>query len=437
VPDAPYRLLTPPGSPSLTTVAAYRAQGGYGALQQTVSRATPAQALETIRASGLRGRGGAGVWAAEKLSLVAEAPVGQKYIVCNAYDADDRSLIAKTLLRQNPHSVIEGMALAGFAAGATEGFLFMRGEDGALAASVRDALREAAESGILGRGILGSPNAFSITLVGADVGFMGGEESTLIQVIKGRPAKAQQRPPYPTTYGVFDKPTAVLNVETLANLPLIFGQGGAAYKRVGSQATPGTKLLTVIDANGAASLVEVPFGTTARDALRAAGVSLGESTTRGAVVGGWEGGVLPASQLGVAIDFETLEDVGAILGSAVIEVLPQSTCMVRWAAERSAYLSRETCGKCVPCRVGVKRIAGTLEGIASGLGTQDDLALLDEFSHYVPDGSLCGFGVNAVHPVVTAMKYFADDFTAHLEGRCPTETCLPTRAHRYVTKHVL
>jgi NADH:ubiquinone oxidoreductase subunit F (NADH-binding) len=154
-------------------------------------------------------------------------------------------------------------------------------------------------------------------------------------------------------------------------------------------------------------------------------------------VGGREGGVLPLAQLGTPLDFEPLEDAGTILGSGVVEVLPADTCMVRWAMARSDYLAGESCGKCIPCRVGVKRIAGTLEGIASGLGTQDDLALLDEFAHYVPDGSLCGFGVNAVHPLLTAMKYFPDDFAAHLEGRCPTGTCLPVRAHRYVTKHVL
>jgi NADH:ubiquinone oxidoreductase subunit F (NADH-binding) len=432
VPDAPYRLLGGAGDTSLATISAYRAQGGYGALQQA-AQLSSSQALEAIRAAGLRGRGGAGVWTAEKLGLVAEAPVATRYLVCNAYDADDRSLVAATLLRQNPHGVIEGMALAGYAAGAGEGFLYIRGADAALAAGVRAAVRDANESGAL----TGANFAFTLTVVSVDLGFMGGEESTLIQVIKGRPAKAQQRPPYPSTYGVFDKPTAVLNVETVANLPQIFRRGAAAFKSVGTQATPGTKLLTVIDADGSARLVEAPFGSTVRDVLKGAGVSPNESTARGVVVGGREGGVLPLAQIGVTLDFEALEDAGTILGSGVIEVLPQATCMVRWAAERSAYLARESCGKCVPCRVGVKRIAGTLEGISSGIGAQGDLALLDEFAHYVPDGSLCGFGVNAVHPVVSAMKYFADDFAAHLEGRCPTGTCLPVRAHRYVTKHVL
>jgi NADH:ubiquinone oxidoreductase subunit F (NADH-binding) len=154
-------------------------------------------------------------------------------------------------------------------------------------------------------------------------------------------------------------------------------------------------------------------------------------------VGGMEGGALPLSQLSTPLDFEPLEDAGAIVGSSIVEVLRRDTCMVRWAMDRSDYLAKESCGKCVPCRVGVKRIAGTLEGIASGIGTQGDLDLIEEFAHYVPDGSLCGFGVNAVHPIVTAMKYFADDFASHLNGTCPTGTCLPVRAHRYATKHVL
>ncbi len=432
MPDAPYRLLGGAGETSLATIGVYRAQGGYAALQQA-SQMSQSQALEAIRSSGLRGRGGAGVWTAEKLSLVAESPVAPKYIVCNAYDADDRSLVAASLLRQSPHAIIEGMALAGYAAGASEGFLYMRGADAGLASAVREAVHDATESGAL----TGPSVAFTVTVVGVDMGFMGGEESTLIQVIRGRPAKAQQRPPYPSTYGVFDKPTAVLNVETVANLPQIARRGASAFKSVGTQSTPGTKLLTIIDADGSARLVEAPFGSTVRDVLKGAGISPNESTARGVAIGGREGGVLPLAQLGVALDFEPLEDAGAILGSSVIEVLPLATCMVHWAAERSAYLAHESCGKCVPCRVGVKRIAGTLEGISSGIGVQGDLALLDEFAHYVPDGSLCGFGVNAVHPVVSAMKYFPDDFTAHLEGRCPTGTCLPVRSHRYVTKHVL
>ncbi|MGH2486058.1 MAG: NADH-ubiquinone oxidoreductase-F iron-sulfur binding region domain-containing protein, partial [Ktedonobacterales bacterium] len=377
--------------PALVTFDAYRKQGGYVALQQALAQLSPTQVVDEVRAAGLRGRGGAGVLTAEKLALAQRAAEDPKYLICNAYDADPRSLISRTLLARNPHLVIEGMALAGYAIGATEGYLYMRGEQKDTADIVRAALREALDKGMLGRKIFGSSFAFTITLVGVDIGFMGGEESTLIQVIKGRPAKAQQRPPYPTDFGLFNRPTVVQNIETLINLPRIVARGGGAYKQMGTLTSPGTKLFTIIgDGAETGKLVEVPLGATLQEALRQAGVTVNESTARAVVVGGMEGGALPLSQLSTVLDFETLEDAGAIMGSSVIEVAPRATCMVRWAMERSEYLSRETCGKCGPCRVGVKRIAGTLQGIVSGLGTTGDMELLTEFCQYVPDGSLCG-----------------------------------------------
>lgn len=439
-PDMQNRLLGVDGLLTLPTLEAYRGAGGYMALRRAVTDMTPAEVINEIKASGLRGRGGAGVLTAEKLTLVGRSYAEAKYVICNAYDADPRSRIAATLLERNPHQVLEGMALAAYAIGANEGYLYMRAGESAASAAVRKALGEALENGLLGRGIQGSRFEFSVTLVGVERGFMGGEETTMIEIIKGRPMKAQQRPPYPTQFGVFDKPTAVQNVETLANLPRIVGRGAASFTAVGAKATPGTKLFTVYSSSAGDTdgrIVEVPFGATLQEALRATGVEVNESNARAIVVGGKEGGALPLSMLNTPLDYDALENAGAILGSSVIEVLPAQTCMVRWAMERSDYLAAESCGKCVPCRVGVKRIAGTLQGVVSSLGSKDDLALLDEFSHYVPDGSLCGFGVNAVHPVVTAMKYFGDDFSAHLEGRCPTGVCSPVRAHRYNTKHVL
>ena len=436
MPDTPYRLLGAAGSSASLAFDAYRQEGGYAALQQALSALSPAQVVAEVRTAGLRGRGGAGVLTAEKLTLAARSASTPKYVICNAYDADPRSRLSSTLLAYSPHRVIEGMILAGYATGATEGFLYVRSKDTSLEAGLRQALAEAQEHGTFGRNIFGSRFSFAITLVGVDIGFMGGEESTLIQVLKGRPAKAQQRPPYPTEYGLFNQPTVVLNSETVANLPEIVARGGESFRRLGTQTSPGTKLWTVL--NGTEwKVVELPLGASIQDAFAQAGVTVNEANARAVAVGGMEGGLLPLSRLSVPLDFEPLEEAGAIVGSSVIEVLPEGTCIVNWAMTRSDYLSKESCGKCVPCRVGVKRIAGTLEGIASGLGAQSDLALLEEFSRYVPDGSLCGFGVNAVHPVVSAMRYFADDFAAHLEGRCPTGSCLPVRTHRYATKHVL
>jgi NADH:ubiquinone oxidoreductase subunit F (NADH-binding) len=440
VPDMENGLLGDPKQPPRAGLEDYRRAGGYVALQRAVGGMTPAQLIAEVRAAGLRGRGGAGVLTAEKLTLVAQSADEPKYVICNAYDADRRSLISRTLLTRDPHRVIEGLALAGYAVGASEGFVFMRGAHEDAAATIQAALREALDQHILGRDVLGSRFEFTVTVVGVDLGFMAGEETTMMEIIKGKRAMPQQRPPYPTQYGLYDKPTAIQNVETLANLPAIVGRGGETFRRVGAPSDPGTKLYTVLGPRAGEDegrLVEVPTGATIAQALAAAGIQAARDNARGVVVGGLEGGLLPLELLNTALDFDPLEEAGTIVGSALIEVLPADTCAVAWAAGRMNALARESCGKCVPCRVGVKRMAGTLEGIISDIGVTGDLDLLQEFSHYVPDGSLCGFGVHAVHPVVTAMKYYADDFKAHLEGRCPTGTCLPVRAHRYTTKHVL
>lgn len=433
-------LLGAPGDAAPTTLAAYMQQGGYTALRQALASNAPEQVRSEVGAARLRGRGGAGVLTAEKLTLVAHSDDPTRYLICNAYDADERSRNSATLLERLPHLVIEGMALAGYAAGIHEAFLYLRSTRAEAAAAAHTALREAQEQGFLGHDILGTGFDFAITVAGAERGFMGGEESSLIELLKGRPLLAQQRPPYPTSGGLGGHPTAVQNVETLANLPHILARGARAFAALGTEGSSGTKLLTVISPGalaGDARVIEVPMGTSIRQALRQATVDVDDANTRAVVVGGREGGVLPLSQLDTPIDFETLEQAGVIIGSSIIEALAHDTCMVHWSMGVSGYLAEASCGKCVPCRVGVKRIASTLEGIASGLGTRDDLSLLDEFAHYVADGSLCGYGVNAVNPLATALRYFGADFTAHIEGHCPTGTCEPVRAHRYVTKHVL
>ncbi len=438
MPDTSTSLLVTDGNASLTSYAAYTQQGGYQALRKALGQMSPGEVIAEVKAAGLRGRGGSGVATASKMALMADAQETQRYVVCNAYDADTRSLAAQTLLERNPHAVLEGIALAAFAVGASEAFLYVRSTRERASEAAQAALREAQEHGALGRNIFGSHFSLAITAVGVERGFMGGEETSMIEIIKGRPMKAQQRPPYPTEVGLYAQPTLSQNAETLANLPAIIARGAQAFTATGSQATSGAKLVTVIGPGMTQGrLIELPFGATLAQALRAAGVDANEATTRAVVVGGMEGDALPLAQLTTAFDFEALHEVGAIVGSAVIEALPSDTCMVHWAMERATYLAKESCGKCVPCRVGVKRVAGLLEGMTSGLGTKGDLDTLTDFSHYIPDGSLCGFGVNAVHPLTSAMRYFADDFSAHLDGRCPTGTCAPVRAHRYATKHVL
>ncbi|HEY7356645.1 MAG TPA: NADH-ubiquinone oxidoreductase-F iron-sulfur binding region domain-containing protein, partial [Ktedonobacterales bacterium] len=381
MPELEYHLLRQPGAPAARTLEEYRRAGGYQALERALQQVSPDEVLQQVKASGLRGRGGAGMSVADKWLVAHDEVEEPKYVICNAYDADPASRISRTLLEQSPHQVIEGIALAAYAVGAQEAYLFTRSGYTEGIAAVQEALREALEARTLGRDILGSDFTCSITLVAVDVGFMGGEETTLMEIIKGKRAMPQQRPPYPVVFGLWDKPTVINNLETLANVPLILQGGADAYRRQGTEQSAGTKLFTLYgpEPDAPPRLIEVPLGTTVRQALRHVGMTLNERDVRGVVVGGPEGGVLPPSRFDTPIDYEALEEAGTILGSGTIEVLPAKTCMVAWANQRMEYLAGQSCGKCVPCRLGVKRMAGTLETIISGLATPDDLKLLEEF----------------------------------------------------------
>jgi len=437
--ESSYRLLRRASDPDVRTLNVYRAAGGYAALEKAIRELSPEHVVQHVTDAKLRGRGGAGRLTGEKWRIVRRFDDEQKYVICNAYDADNRSLVARSLLERNPHQVIEGILLAAYAVGASEAYLFTRSTFTEGIASVQQALQEALEANRVGRDIFGSNFSCTINVLGVDMGFMGGEETVQIALIKGRRGMPEQRPPFPTQYGLWDKPTAINNIETLANVPGIIRDGVEAFARVGTSTTPGTKILTVYGlAKSEPKVVEVPFGASLRDIFTEAGVSLAEGDIRAAVVGGAEGGALPPTLLDTPYDFDPLEDAGAIVGSSIIELLPAMTCMVAWALERSRYLSVESCGKCIPCRLGVKRVAGILEGIISDLGVNGDLNVLDEFTGYISNGSLCGFGVHAPNPMRTARRYWPEHFTLHIqEQQCPTGTCVPVRAHRFVTKHVL
>jgi NADH:ubiquinone oxidoreductase subunit F (NADH-binding) len=401
------------------TIQAVRAQGANGA--QSV--------MDAARQARLRGRGGAGMLAADKWQIARAAVAkrgGPAFLVCNAYDADPKALVAATLLARQPALVLEGVMLAAHAVGAREAYLYVRATNREGHVAINETLHQAQDAGLLANLI--------VHIVGVDVGFMGGEESTMLEVIKGRRAMAQQRPPYPAQSGLSELPTVVANVETLAQLVGLM-RNGAAYAKTGTQATGGTKLVSVYDAAGTGKLVEVPFGMTIAAILQQAGIAT--DGARGVVVGGPEGGVLPPNLWNTPFDYESLQAVGAIVGSGTIEVLGAQTCLVDWARERSQYLAKQSCGKCIPCRSGVKRIEGTLEGIMSDVGVSTDLDLLAEFADYVPAGSLCGFGWHATNPLKTALKYFAEDFQQHLQGTCPTGTCVPLRSHRFNKNKVL
>jgi NADH-quinone oxidoreductase subunit F len=438
--DSAYRIIRRRGDPDVRSFDAYRRVGGYTALEKAVREQTPEQVVQQVLDAKLRGRGGAGRLCGEKWRIVRRQDDSVKYVICNAYDADPRSWAARSMLERNPHQIIEGIMLAAFAVGASEAYLFTRSLFLEGIASVQQALQQALEANLVGRDILGTSFSCTVNVLGVDLGFMGGEETVQFAVIKGRRGMPEQRPPFPAQYGLWDKPTAVNSIETLANIPVILREGSEAFTHVGTATTGGTKVLTVYDyvPDSEPKVVEVPFGTTLREILRHAGYSRSDSDLRAVVVGGAEGGALPTSLLDMPFDYDSLEEAGAIVGSGMIELLPANTCMVAWAMERSRYLSKESCGKCVPCRIGMKRVTGILEGIISDLGIASDLDMLDEFSQYIPGGSLCGFGIQAPNALKTTMRYWPDHFRAHLEDQqCLTGSCIPVRAHRFVTKHVL
>jgi NADH-quinone oxidoreductase subunit F len=437
-----YRILRRENDADVRTLTDYRGVRGYAALEKALREQTPEQVNQQVIDAKLRGRGGAGRLTGEKWRIARQYEEDQKYVICNAYDADPRSHAARLLLERNPHQVIEGILLAAYAVGASEAYLFTRSGFTAGIAAIQQALQEALQANLVGLDILGTDFSCTINVLGADIGFMGGEETVQMALIKGRRGMPEQRPPFPAQFGLWDKPTAINSIETLVNVPVIIQDGAAAFASVGTGITAGTKILTVYDfAEGSEpQIIEVPFGTPLREILASSGLERAESDLIGVVVGGAEGGALPVSLLDTPYDFDPLEDAGAIVGSGIIELLPADTCMVEWAMERSSYLSKESCGKCVPCRLGMKRITGILEGIISELGVKGDLDVLDEFAAYVPSGSLCGFGVQAPNPLKTAKRYWPDHFTSLVDGEplpAGIRVPLPVRSHRFVTKHVL
>jgi NADH:ubiquinone oxidoreductase subunit F (NADH-binding) len=440
MPDFEYRIIRRRGELDVRSLDAYRRTGGYTALEKAIREQSPEGVVQQVLDAKLRGRGGAGRLTGDKWRVVRSQEDLSRYVICNAYDADPRSWAARALLERNPHQVIEGIVLAAYAVGAQEAYLFTRSLYAEGLAIIQEALQEAIEANLVGRDILGTEFSCAINVVGVDIGFMGGEETVQMAMIKGRRGMPEQRPPFPAEFGLWEHPTAVNSVETLANVPVIVREGPAVFARVGSETSGGTKVLTFYDylPDSEPKVIEVPFGTTLREILRHTGYSRPDGDLLAIVVGGAEGGALPTSLFETPLDFDQIEGVGAIIGSGVIELLPSNTCMVSWAMDRSRYLSNESCGKCVPCRIGMKRITGILEGVVSDLGVKNDLAMLDEFAEYVPNGSLCGFGIQATNALKTAKRYWPDHFQAHIEEqRCPTGTCIPLRAHRFVTKHVL
>jgi NADH-quinone oxidoreductase subunit F len=370
------------------------------------------QLAEAVERSGLRGRGGSGFPFAEKLRAVRRnAQGGPAYVVANAYDADPGSPLSRALLTRNPANVLRGMAIAAHAVGATETFLYMHPE----AAEARAAAERAIAEHQVELGV-------GIEIALGPGGFMGGEESAMLAVLESRRAMARQRPPYPAAQGLRLRPTLVASAETLAWLPLIVEEGARAI----------TKLASVTGAVTRPGVQEVTLGTPIGAILEEAGGAGG--TLKGIHVGGPTGGILAAARGDTRFDFDDLRVAGTHMGSAQIRAIPAGTCIVNEAATLFAYLARENCAICVPCRVGTKRVQAILESAYSGLGRESDLAWLDELGTHMERFSLCGFGITAPSILRTTMREFAEDYRVHIqERRCPEGTCTPVRSRRYET----
>ncbi|MDD2706710.1 MAG: NADH-quinone oxidoreductase subunit NuoF [Verrucomicrobiae bacterium] len=407
------------------SIDAYVAAGGYQALRKVLEGMTPAQVVETVTASGLRGRGGAGFATGVKWKFTAGAQGSPKYMVCNGDEGDPGAFMDRSVLESDPHRVIEGMLIAGYAIGASVGFFYVRAEYPLAVKRIHMAIRAATEKGILGGKVMGFPFAFEIQVREGAGAFVCGEETALLQSIEGERGMPRLRPPFPAIKGLWGKPTTINNVETLANIPWIIRQGAAAFAAMGTEKSKGTKVFALAGKIKHGGLVEVPMGITMREIVEEIGGGSPSGLPVKAVqTGGPSGGCIPASLFSTRIDYDELNRTGAIMGSGGMVVMDESSCMVDIAKFFLGFTTRESCGKCTFCRIGTKRMLEILTRFTEGKGSEEDLKLLEELAVKVKATSLCGLGQTAPNPVLTTLRYFRHEYEAHIrEKRCPAKAC--------------
>ncbi len=403
----------------------YIAQGGYEALAKALTRMTPEEVIAEITRSGLRGRGGAGFPTGKKWQAVREAKGHPKYVICNADEGDPGAFMDRAILEGDPHSVLEGMAIAAYAVGAEKGYIYVRAEYPLAVKRLEVAIAQARKLGLLGPRLFDTDFSFDVELRMGAGAFVCGEETALIASIEGKRGEPRPRPPYPATSGLFGKPTLINNVETFANVRHIILNGGDWLAQMGTATSKGTKVFALAGQVKNTGLVEVPMGITLRELIFDIGGGVPQGRKFKAVqIGGPSGGCLPESLLDVPIDYESLKDYGAIMGSGGVIVLDSSSCMVNVAKFFLEFIADESCGKCVPCRVGTRLMLQLLEKIARGEGTEEDLAELERLAHFVKDASLCGLGQTAPNPVLSTLRYFRDEYLAHIRDKaCPAGVC--------------
>jgi len=404
----------------------YIANDGYLALAHVLSRGSAQWVIDEVKASGLRGRGGAGFPTGLKWEMLAQQPSDRgKYLVCNADEGDPGAYMDRSVLEGNPHQIIEGMIIGAYGTGATEGVIYVRNEYPLAVKHVLIALRQATQLGLLGSNILGSGFSFHIKLIKGAGAFVCGEETALIQSIEGKMGEPRQRPPFPVRKGIDDKPTLINNVETWANVPVIFASGSKAFAQVGRPNNTGTKIFSLVGKIRNTGLVEVPMGMTIEEIVyEIGGGPLDHTKIKAVQTGGPSGGCIPARLFQLPIDYESLTKAGSIMGSGGMIVMDEQTCMVDVARYFMGFLKEESCGKCFICRKGTQRMYEILDDICTGKAVPEELDLLEELAQVVKDTSLCGLGQTSANPVLSTLRYFREEYLDHIQNRrCPAGVC--------------
>ena len=414
----------------------YIAYDGYQALAKALTEMTPQQVVEEIGAAHLRGRGGAGFPTARKWAAAQQEQSDIKYVICNGDEGDPGAFMDRSIMEGDPHRVIEAMMIAGYAIGASEGYIYVRAEYPLAVKRLYRAIDQAKAYGLLGKNILGTDFSFDLHIKEGAGAFVCGEESALIASIEGERGMPRPKPPYPAQKGLWGKPTVINNVETLAAVPYIILRGAEEFRKYGSEQSPGTKTFALTGDVANTGLIEVPMGLTLREVVFNIGGGVRQGKALKAVqIGGPSGGCLTEEHLDLPLDFDSLQKAGAMVGSGGLVVMDEDTCMVEVARFFMGFTQYESCGKCVLCREGTRRMLEILERMVIGEGRGSDLDLLEELGEAVKEGSLCGLGKTAPNPVLTTMKHFRSEYLAHVEDhRCPARVCEALKIYRIVAE---
>ena len=403
----------------------YIAYDGYQALGKVLTEMTPDDVIQTITDSGLRGRGGAGFPTGRKWSFAKASVNEQKYVCCNADEGDPGAFMDRSVLEGDPHVVLEAMAIAAYAIGSNQGYIYVRAEYPIAVKRLQIAIEQARQNGLLGKDIFGTGFDFDVDLRLGAGAFVCGEETALMTSIEGHRGEPRPRPPFPAVKGLFQRPSVLNNVETYANVPQIILNGADWFKGMGTEKSPGTKVFALGGKIHNTGLVEVPMGTTLREIVEEIGGGIPNGKKfKAAQTGGPSGGCIPTEHLDVPIDYENLMAIGSMMGSGGLIVMDEDTCMVDIAKFFLEFTVDESCGKCTPCRVGTKRLYEILDRISKGRGEMDDIRKLHELADFIKENSLCGLGQTAPNPVLSTLRYFEDEYLAHIqEKRCPAGVC--------------